>query len=83
MIPLCLETVRCLEDGIVASAAEADMGLVLGLGFPRFRGGALRYIQNQGLAEFAARARRHAHHGGLYQLTDEFRARLHSGQRYH
>ncbi|KIL02530.1 multifunctional fatty acid oxidation complex subunit alpha [Stutzerimonas stutzeri] len=83
MIPLCLETVRCLEDGIVASAAEADMGLVLGLGFPRFRGGALRYIQNQGLAEFAARAGRHAHHGGLYQLTDDFRARLHSGQRYH
>jgi 3-hydroxyacyl-CoA dehydrogenase/enoyl-CoA hydratase/3-hydroxybutyryl-CoA epimerase/enoyl-CoA isomerase len=56
---------------------------VLGLGFPRFRGGALRYIQNQGLAEFAARAGRHAHHGGLYQLTDDFRARLHSGQRYH
>ncbi len=33
MIPLCLETVRCLEDGIVETAAEADMGLVYGIGF--------------------------------------------------
>ncbi|MBK3869762.1 fatty acid oxidation complex subunit alpha FadB [Pseudomonas stutzeri] len=83
MIPLCLETVRCLEEGIVESAAEADMGLVLGLGFPRLRGGALRYIQNLGLAEFAARAERHVRHGGLYQLTEDFRARLQAGQRYH
>lgn len=83
MIPLCLETLRCLEEGIVASAEEADMGLVLGLGFPRFRGGALRYIQNLRLAEFAARAERHARHGGLYRLTDDFRARLQTGQRYY
>lgn len=34
MIPLCLETVRCLEDRIVETAAEADMGLVYGIGFP-------------------------------------------------
>ena len=39
MIALCLETVRCLEDGIVETAAEADMGLVYGIGFPPFRGG--------------------------------------------
>ena len=41
MVPLCLETVRCLEDGIVESAADADMGLIYGIGFPPFRGGAL------------------------------------------
>ncbi|MFX9454200.1 fatty acid oxidation complex subunit alpha FadB, partial [Acinetobacter baumannii] len=46
MIPLCLETVRCLEDGIVETAAEADMGLIYGIGFPPFRGGALRYIDS-------------------------------------
>ena len=47
MIPLCLETVRCLEDGIVETAAEADMGLIYGIGFPPFRGGALRYIDHR------------------------------------
>merc|ERR1711916_24411 len=39
MIPLCIETVRCLEDGIVENAAEADMGLIFGIGFPPFHGG--------------------------------------------
>ena len=52
MIPLCLETVRYLEDGIVDSAAEADMGLIYGIGFPPFRGGTLRYIDTVGVAEF-------------------------------
>ena len=39
MIPLCTEIVRCLEDGIVGSAVEADMALIYGIGFPVFRGG--------------------------------------------
>ncbi|WP_370298502.1 fatty acid oxidation complex subunit alpha FadB, partial [Pontibacterium sp.] len=56
MIPMCLEAVRCLEDGIVETAAEVDMGLILGLGFPRFRGGALRYIDTIGLQTFADKA---------------------------
>ncbi|MDO6806454.1 hypothetical protein Q4595_28615, partial [Wenyingzhuangia sp. 1_MG-2023] len=69
MIPMCLETARCLEESIVASATEADMGLILGLGFPRFRGGALRYIDNLGAAVFAAQVETHAECGPLYELT--------------
>ncbi len=76
MIPMCLETVRCLEDGIVESAAEADMGLILGLGFPRFRGGALRYIDTLGLEDFANKAEGNRQYGALYQLTDGFKERL-------
>ncbi|MEE4465507.1 3-hydroxyacyl-CoA dehydrogenase family protein, partial [Azotobacter chroococcum] len=82
MIPLCLEAVRCLEDGIVETPEEIDMGLLLGIGFPRFRGGALRYIDTQGLEVFARKAEAHARHGGLYQLTDDFRARLAAGRGY-
>ncbi|MBB3104910.1 fatty acid oxidation complex subunit alpha FadB [Azomonas macrocytogenes] len=82
MIPLCLESVRCLEDGIVETPEEVDMGLILGLGFPRFRGGALRYIDTLGLETFARQAEAHARHGGLYQLTDDFRARLKAGRNY-
>ena len=66
MIPLCLETVRCLEDGIVETAAEADMGLIYGIGFPPFRGGALRYIDSIGVAEFVALADKYAELGALY-----------------
>ncbi|MCB1664530.1 MAG: fatty acid oxidation complex subunit alpha FadB [Pseudomonadales bacterium] len=66
MLAMCLETVRCLEDGIVDSAIEADMGLILGLGFPRFRGGALRYIDHIGARAFCDMAKAHADLGPLY-----------------
>jgi len=82
MIPLCLETVRCLEDGIVETAAEADMGLVYGIGFPPFRGGALRYIDAVGVAEFVAMADRYADLGPLYQPTEKLREMARNGQRF-
>jgi 3-hydroxyacyl-CoA dehydrogenase/enoyl-CoA hydratase/3-hydroxybutyryl-CoA epimerase/enoyl-CoA isomerase len=82
MIPLCLETVRCLEDGIVETAAEADMGLVYGIGFPPFRGGALRYIDSIGVAEFVALADRYADLGPLYHPTAKLREMARSGQRF-
>ncbi|WP_263264956.1 fatty acid oxidation complex subunit alpha FadB [Pseudomonas sp. RIT-PI-S] len=82
MIPLCLETVRCLEDGIVETAAEADMGLVYGIGFPPFRGGALRYIDSIGVAEFVAIADRYADLGPLYHPTEKLREMARTGQRF-
>jgi 3-hydroxyacyl-CoA dehydrogenase/enoyl-CoA hydratase/3-hydroxybutyryl-CoA epimerase/enoyl-CoA isomerase len=82
MVPLCLETARCLEDGIVETAAEADMGLVYGIGFPPFRGGALRYIDALGVAEFVALADRYADLGPLYQPTEKLREMAKNGQRF-
>lgn len=73
MLALCLETVRCLEDGIVETAIEADMGLVLGLGFPKFRGGALRFIDQLGLAEFCKLADSYAHLGSMVVPTAKLR----------
>lgn len=73
MIPMIIETVRCLEEGIIATAAEADMGLVYGLGFPPFRGGVFRYLDTIGLSNFIALADQYAHLGALYQVTDTMR----------
>ena len=83
MIPLCLETVRCLEDGIVETAAEADMGLIYGIGFPPFRGGALRYIDSIGVAEFVATADKYADLGPLYHPTAKLREMAANGQRFY
>ncbi|MES3006336.1 MAG: fatty acid oxidation complex subunit alpha FadB [Pseudomonadota bacterium] len=83
MLALCLETVRCLEDGIVASPIEADMGLVLGLGFPTFRGGALRYIESLGLPQFCVLADRYAALGPLYRPTERLRMLAASGQKFY
>jgi 3-hydroxyacyl-CoA dehydrogenase/enoyl-CoA hydratase/3-hydroxybutyryl-CoA epimerase/enoyl-CoA isomerase len=82
MIPMINETVRCLEEGIVASAAEADMALLYGVGFPPFRGGIFRYIETMGLANFVALADKYADQGPLYQVTDGMRDMAASGQSY-
>ena len=43
------EAARCLEEKVVASPEDADYGMVLGTGFPVFRGGPLRYAESLGL----------------------------------
>jgi 3-hydroxyacyl-CoA dehydrogenase/enoyl-CoA hydratase/3-hydroxybutyryl-CoA epimerase/enoyl-CoA isomerase len=82
MVPLCIETVRCLEDGIVETAAEADMGLIFGIGFPPFRGGALRYIDSIGIEEFNKIADKYADLGPLYAPTDGMREMAKAGNKF-
>jgi len=82
MIPMVNECVRCLEEGIVASAAECDMALLYGLGFPPFRGGPFRYLETVGLENFIALADKYAHLGEMYQVTDGLREMAKSGKSY-
>jgi 3-hydroxyacyl-CoA dehydrogenase/enoyl-CoA hydratase/3-hydroxybutyryl-CoA epimerase/3-hydroxyacyl-CoA dehydrogenase/enoyl-CoA hydratase/3-hydroxybutyryl-CoA epimerase/enoyl-CoA isomerase len=49
-LSMLLEAVRCLEDQIVREPAHVDMGLILGIGFPPFRGGILRWCDSEGAA---------------------------------
>lgn len=83
MIPLCMETVRTLEDGIVESVAEADMALIMGIGFPLFRGGALKYIDSMGVAEFVELADKYAHISPLYAPTDKLREMAREGKTFY
>ncbi|MCV6588201.1 MAG: fatty acid oxidation complex subunit alpha FadB [Marinobacterium sp.] len=79
MIPLCIETARCVEEGIVASAAEADMALIYGIGFPPFRGGALHYMDQMGMAAFCELAAGYEALGPLYHPTEKMKAMAASG----
>ena len=84
MVPLCMETIRCLEDDIVGSPAEADMALIYGIGFPPFRGGALRYVDAMGVAEFVALADSLADElGPLYRPTEALRERAKRGEAFY
>jgi len=51
---MALETARCFAEGVLTDVREADVGSVLGFGFPPFTGGTLSYIDFMGAAEFVA-----------------------------
>ncbi len=73
MIAFCNETVRCLEDKIVATPNEADMAMIMGVGFPPFRGGPARYIDQTGVAEYVALCDKYAHLGKAYEAPQMLR----------
>jgi 3-hydroxyacyl-CoA dehydrogenase / enoyl-CoA hydratase / 3-hydroxybutyryl-CoA epimerase len=43
------ESARCLEENVIASPEDADYGMILGTGFPAYRGGPLRFAENFGI----------------------------------
>jgi len=83
MLPMAIELARCLEEGIVGSAAEADLALLYGVGFPPFRGGIFRWMDTVGLAHIAEMSKKFAHLGKAYELTDGMQAKLAAGETYY
>lgn len=47
-----LEAARCVEEGVIEHPADADIGSILGIGYPSWTGGALSYIETLGLPAF-------------------------------
>jgi 3-hydroxyacyl-CoA dehydrogenase/enoyl-CoA hydratase/3-hydroxybutyryl-CoA epimerase/enoyl-CoA isomerase len=76
------EVARCLEEKIVASPHEADMSLLYGVGFPPFRGGACRYVDQTGIANFVAMADGLAPLGKLYEAPQLLRQMAASGKKF-
>ena len=61
------EAARCVEEGVVRSARDGDIGAVFGIGFPPFLGGPLRYMDTLGAGEVVARLQRLAtQHGSRF-----------------
>ncbi|MCM1967280.1 3-hydroxyacyl-CoA dehydrogenase NAD-binding domain-containing protein [Streptomyces sp. G1] len=54
-----LDTVRCFDEGVLTSYADANIGSIMGIGFPAWTGGVIQYINGYegGPAGFVARAR--------------------------
>jgi len=83
MLPMAIEMARCLEEGIVASPAEADMALLYGLGFPNFRGGVVRWMNEMGLPALCKASQKFASLGKIYQVTDTMKQMAAEGKTYY
>ena len=53
-----VESARCVEEGVILQTADANIGSIMGIGFPAWTGGVLQYINGYpgGMAAFVARA---------------------------
>ncbi|WP_100145619.1 fatty acid oxidation complex subunit alpha FadJ [Shewanella carassii] len=58
VVQMLNEAVRCLEEGIIASARDGDIGAIFGIGFPPFLGGPFHYIDTMGADQLLAKLER-------------------------
>jgi 3-hydroxyacyl-CoA dehydrogenase/enoyl-CoA hydratase/3-hydroxybutyryl-CoA epimerase/3-hydroxyacyl-CoA dehydrogenase/enoyl-CoA hydratase/3-hydroxybutyryl-CoA epimerase/enoyl-CoA isomerase len=82
-LSMLLEAVRTLEEGIVREPTHVDMGLILGVGFPPFRGGILRWCDSIGAAKIVERASKYAPLGKRFQPSSMLLDMAKSGQMFY
>ncbi|OXR45143.1 Fatty acid oxidation complex subunit alpha [Nocardia cerradoensis] len=80
-----IDTVKCFDEGVLRSVADANIGSVLGIGFPAWTGGVIQYINGYpgGVAGFVARARELAEkYGERFTPTASLVAKAEAGQAF-
>lgn len=71
-----IESVRCLDEGVLNDVRGANIGSIFGIGYPPWTGGVLQFINQTGLAEFVARADQLAdRYGERFRVPDSLRER--------
>ena len=72
-LPMLTEASRVLSEGIVREPGDVDMGLILGIGFPPFRGGILRWADSLGMVKVLEKLRTYERLGTRFQPTEQMR----------
>jgi len=72
-LPMLTEATRILAEGIVREPGDVDMGLILGIGFPAFRGGILRWADNLGIETVLQKLKKYEGLGARFQPTELLR----------
>ncbi|MEV8413789.1 3-hydroxyacyl-CoA dehydrogenase NAD-binding domain-containing protein [Streptomyces niveus] len=81
-----LDSVRCLDENVLTTVADANIGSLMGIGFPPWTGGVLQYINGYegGLPGFVARARELARtYGERFEPPASLVAKAERGETYH
>jgi 3-hydroxyacyl-CoA dehydrogenase/enoyl-CoA hydratase/3-hydroxybutyryl-CoA epimerase/3-hydroxyacyl-CoA dehydrogenase/enoyl-CoA hydratase/3-hydroxybutyryl-CoA epimerase/enoyl-CoA isomerase len=83
LLPMLLEASRALEENIVREPAHVDMSLILAVGFPQFRGGLLRWCDDQGADNLMRRAESYVALGKRFEPTDTLRRLADAAERFY
>jgi 3-hydroxyacyl-CoA dehydrogenase/enoyl-CoA hydratase/3-hydroxybutyryl-CoA epimerase len=66
-----VETARCLNEGMLTTVHDANIGAIFGIGFPAYTGGAMQFIYGMGVEAFVKRsAELAAKFGEGFVMTD-------------
>jgi 3-hydroxyacyl-CoA dehydrogenase/enoyl-CoA hydratase/3-hydroxybutyryl-CoA epimerase len=68
-----VETARCLHEGVLRSTAEANIGSILGIGFPAWTGGAMQFIKSEGERFWQRAGELAARHGDRFAVSPSLR----------
>ncbi|MBL7715841.1 MAG: enoyl-CoA hydratase/isomerase family protein [Bdellovibrionales bacterium] len=84
VLPMINEAARCLEEKVVETAGEVDLGMIMGTGFPPFRGGLLRYADTLGVKHVVERLRHYeTRFGARYAPSPALLEREKSGANFY
>ncbi|WP_313802371.1 3-hydroxyacyl-CoA dehydrogenase NAD-binding domain-containing protein [Sphingobium sp.] len=79
-----LEAARCFDEDVIESARDADIGSILGWGFPRHTGGVISFIDTIGIEAFIEQADALAQrYGERYEVPSHLRMMASSGKTFH
>lgn len=82
-LPMFLESTRVLEENIVREPGDVDMGLILGIGFPAFRGGILRWADSLGAGRILEMTSPYAELGKRFEPTEMLKNMAASGEKFY
>lgn len=84
-----VESARCVEEGVIVETADANIGSIMGIGFPPWTGGVLQYINGYhadsggGIAAFVARADEFAgKYGARFEPNPLLRKKAENGESF-
>ena len=77
------ESARCLEENVVASPEDADYGMILGTGFPAWRGGPLRFAESFGIKKLVEEMEKLARTNEKYVPCTLLRKHAQEGTRFY
>jgi len=82
-LPMLTEAARTLQEGIVRDPVDLDMALIMGIGFPPWRGGLLRWADATGAAKVVEMLKKYESLGSRYAIPDLLATNAASGSRFH